>query len=98
MVLSPVSGGHCLGGKFVRPCLTYNFDCFFHSSYSYRDSGYNATSSEVGDGESERAYDPVGDRVPGNPLFPSNFAHLALGPTLHAKYVCAIDIRFCFLI
>ena len=30
-------------------------------------------------------YDPVGDRVPGNPLFPSNFARLAVGPTLRAK-------------
>ncbi|KAL0062908.1 hypothetical protein AAF712_010229 [Marasmius tenuissimus] len=32
-------------------------------------------------------YDPVGDRVPGNPLFPSNFARLTPGPTLAAKYV-----------
>ena len=30
-------------------------------------------------------YDPVGDRGPGNPLFPSNFARLAVGPTLSAK-------------
>lgn len=30
-------------------------------------------------------YDPVGDRVPGNPIFPSNFARLAVGPTLRAK-------------
>lgn len=34
---------------------------------------------------SSTAYDPVGDRVPGNPLFPSNFARLAVGPTLRAK-------------
>ncbi|KAH0836537.1 hypothetical protein J3R83DRAFT_8210 [Lanmaoa asiatica] len=54
-------------------------------SYTYRDSSYNATSSEIGDGESERAYDPVDDRAPGNPLFPSNFARLALGPTLRAN-------------
>jgi hypothetical protein len=33
------------------------------------------------------SYDPVGDRVPGNPLFPSNFARLAVGPTLKAKCV-----------
>ncbi|KAF5377794.1 hypothetical protein D9757_008090 [Collybiopsis confluens] len=30
-------------------------------------------------------YDPVGDRSPGNPLFPSNFASLATGPTLVAN-------------
>lgn len=30
-------------------------------------------------------YDSVGDRSPGNPLFPSNFARLASGPTLVAK-------------
>ncbi|KAF8659824.1 hypothetical protein AX16_001709 [Volvariella volvacea WC 439] len=30
-------------------------------------------------------YDPVGDRAPGNPLFPSNFARLAVGPTLAAN-------------
>ncbi|KAF8833479.1 hypothetical protein BDN67DRAFT_742224 [Paxillus ammoniavirescens] len=54
-------------------------------SYMYRDLGYNSGSSELGDSESERAYDPVGDRAPGNPLFPSNFARLALGPTLRAN-------------
>lgn len=36
---------------------------------------------------SSAAYDPVGDRVPGNPIFPSNFARLAVGPTLRAKSV-----------
>jgi hypothetical protein len=41
---------------------------------------------ETGGYESEgEGYDPVGDRAPGNPLFPSNFARLALGPTLAAK-------------
>ncbi|KAF8637657.1 hypothetical protein AX17_002725 [Amanita inopinata Kibby_2008] len=30
-------------------------------------------------------YNPVGDRAPGNPLFPSNFARLAVGPTLRAN-------------
>ncbi|KAG9312829.1 hypothetical protein JVU11DRAFT_6249 [Chiua virens] len=53
-------------------------------SYVYRDFGNNS-ASEIGDNESERAYDPVGDRVPGNPLFPTNFARLALGPTLRAN-------------
>ena len=36
---------------------------------------------------SSEAYDMAGERGPGNPLFPSNFARLALGPTLTAKYV-----------
>ncbi|KAG8220824.1 hypothetical protein J3R82DRAFT_2317 [Butyriboletus roseoflavus] len=54
-------------------------------SYIYRDFGYNVPSSEIGDSENERAYDPAGDRAPGNPLFPSNFARLALGPTLRAN-------------
>ncbi|KAJ3828330.1 hypothetical protein F5880DRAFT_1530846 [Lentinula raphanica] len=35
--------------------------------------------------DSEGGYDPVGDRAPGNPLFPSNFARLATGPTLVAN-------------
>jgi len=36
---------------------------------------------------SSEAYDVVSERGPGNPLFPTNFARLALGPTLTAKYV-----------
>lgn len=46
---------------------------------------HNSAGSDFGDNDSERLYDPVGDRGPGNPLFPSNFARLALGPTLSAK-------------
>ena len=38
---------------------------------------------------SSEAYDVVGERGPGNPLFPTSFARLALGPTLTAKYVSA---------
>jgi len=34
---------------------------------------------------SSEAYDAVGERGPGNPLFPTNFARLALGPTLTAN-------------
>lgn len=52
------------------------------STHSYN---YNPAGSDFGDYDSERAYDPVGDRGPGNPLFPSNFARLALGPTLSAN-------------
>jgi hypothetical protein len=36
---------------------------------------------------SSDAYDMAGERGPGNPLFPTSFARLALGPTLSAKYV-----------
>ena len=36
---------------------------------------------------SDAYYDVAGERGPGNPLFPTNFAKLALGPTLTAKYV-----------
>jgi hypothetical protein len=36
---------------------------------------------------SSDVYDVAGERGPGNPLFPTNFAKLALGPTLTAKYV-----------
>ncbi|KAJ3890483.1 hypothetical protein GG344DRAFT_88821 [Lentinula edodes] len=46
-------------------------------------SGYGGGSGSGYD--SEGGYDPVGDRAPGNPLFPSNFARLATGPTLIAK-------------
>ncbi len=36
---------------------------------------------------SVEAYGMAGERGPGNPLFPTNFARLALGPTVTAKYV-----------
>jgi hypothetical protein len=47
---------------------------------SVRTSSFGSAHSN-----SSAAYDPVGDRVPGNPLFPSNFARLAVGPTLRAN-------------
>jgi hypothetical protein len=47
---------------------------------SLRSSSFGSLPSS-----SSVSYDPVGDRVPGNPLFPSNFARLAIGPTLRAK-------------
>jgi hypothetical protein len=47
---------------------------------SLRSSSFGSLHSS-----SSLSYDPVGDRVPGNPLFPSNFARLAVGPTLKAK-------------
>src|SRR6267142_965274 len=53
-------------------------------------SGSTGTSrrwSYAASNASSEAYDAVGERGPGNPLFPTNFARLALGPTLTAKYV-----------
>jgi len=44
--------------------------------WSYATSASNASSD---------VYDVVGERGPGNPLFPTNFARLALGPTLSAN-------------
>ena len=45
---------------------------------------------------SSEVYNVVGDRGPGNPLFPTSFARLALGPTLSAKYArCFISFHFC---
>jgi hypothetical protein len=43
---------------------------------------------------SSDAYDMAGERGPGNPLFPTNFARLALGPTLTAKYVLFLSFIF----
>jgi hypothetical protein len=43
---------------------------------------------------SSEAYDVVGERGPGNPLFPTSFASLALGPTLTAKYVLSFFFVF----
>jgi hypothetical protein len=45
---------------------------------------------------SSDAYDMAGERGPGNPLFPTNFARLALGPTLTAKYVSNSFLSFIF--
>jgi len=41
---------------------------------------------------SSEVYDAVGERGPGNPLFPTNFAKLALGPTLTAKYAPFLNL------
>ncbi|KAI0060729.1 hypothetical protein BV25DRAFT_1839532 [Artomyces pyxidatus] len=47
---------------------------------SYNGSGYAAST-----GSGDVPYDAVGERGPGNPLFPTSFARLALGPTLSAN-------------
>ncbi|KAF9461232.1 hypothetical protein BDZ94DRAFT_1264311 [Collybia nuda] len=52
----------------------------------YGRGGGSEYGSEYGrDTDAEGGYDPVGDRAPGNPLFPGNFARLATGPTLVAN-------------
>jgi hypothetical protein len=59
------------------------------SSPGRRDSigGPRRRWSYAASSASSEPYDVVGERGPGNPLFPTNFAKLALGPTLTAKYV-----------
>ena len=42
--------------------------------------------SYAGSNASSEVYNAAGERGPGNPLFPTSFARLALGPTLSAKY------------
>ncbi|KAJ7483166.1 hypothetical protein FB451DRAFT_1555215 [Mycena latifolia] len=55
------------------------------SSGSLHRSGSFGSVRSLSSSTSEGPYDPVADRAPGNPLFPSNFARLALGPTLAAN-------------
>jgi hypothetical protein len=50
--------------------------------------------SYAGSNASSEAYDMAGERGPGNPLFPTSFARLALGPTLTAKYVLFLSFIF----
>ncbi|KAK7031611.1 hypothetical protein R3P38DRAFT_3265643 [Favolaschia claudopus] len=58
-----------------------------HSSHSLHRSGSfgSVRSFSSVDRDREGPYDPVADRAPGNPIFPSNFARLAVGPTLAAN-------------
>lgn len=50
------------------------------------------TGSESGDiRERDGGYISDGDRLPGYPLFPSNFARLAMGPALRTKWVDGVD-------
>ncbi|KAF7969451.1 hypothetical protein HWV62_27289 [Athelia sp. TMB] len=48
-------------------------------------SGRSSSFGSVHSLGSASAYDPAAERGPGNPLFPSNFARLAVGPTLRAN-------------
>lgn len=53
---------------------------------SYRRTRPASMSSyDPRDWDIDMPYDVVAERGPGNPLFPSNFARLALGPTLRAN-------------
>ena len=58
-----------------------------HQSTQVASSPPNRRWSYAASTASGEAYDMAGERGPGNPLFPTNFARLALGPTLTAKYV-----------
>ncbi|KAJ7138805.1 hypothetical protein C8R46DRAFT_1136723 [Mycena filopes] len=66
------------------------FHTSFRSSSSSSSSGSlrlerSASFGSVRSLHSDGGYDPVADRAPGNPIFPSNFARLAVGPTLAAN-------------
>ncbi|KAA1469085.1 hypothetical protein DENSPDRAFT_927874 [Dentipellis sp. KUC8613] len=53
--------------------------------YSFTAGGNSAPGYAGSAASSDVAYDAVAERGPGNPLFPSSFARLALGPTLSAN-------------
>ncbi|KAH7881768.1 hypothetical protein F5I97DRAFT_1932474 [Phlebopus sp. FC_14] len=55
-------------------------------SYPYRDSTRDPAPPDGGDSESDYACGSLGDRVSGNPLFPSNFARLTARPMLRPKH------------
>lgn len=78
---SPVASRPASAASVSRSAsFSSNDERYRRPSFSRRlsASGYESDNSDAG-------YNPVGDRAPGNPLFPSNFARLALGPTLAAK-------------
>ncbi|KAI0306104.1 hypothetical protein B0F90DRAFT_963912 [Multifurca ochricompacta] len=56
-----------------------------HSSPSGSMTSSRRRWSYAASNASSEVYDVVGERGPGNPLFPTNFARLALGPTLTAN-------------
>ncbi|KAI0046475.1 hypothetical protein FA95DRAFT_1606843 [Auriscalpium vulgare] len=47
--------------------------------------GHGSAGYAASTGSADVPYDVVGERGPGNPLFPTSFARLALGPTLSAN-------------
>ena len=65
-----------------------------HQSTQVASSPPKRRWSYAASNSSSEAYDMVGERGPGNPLFPTNFARLALGPTLTAKYVLFLSFIF----
>jgi len=61
-----------------------------HQSTQVASSPPKRSWSYAGSNASSEGYDMAGERGPGNPLFPTSFARLALGPTLTAKYVTVL--------
>lgn len=77
---TPLPDAHELAGSISSPA-SYTWDrARSNSTGSNRHYASSVTSSEG-------VYDALGERGPGNPLFPSSFARLTIGPTLSAKYV-----------
>ncbi|KAE9399955.1 hypothetical protein BT96DRAFT_919842 [Gymnopus androsaceus JB14] len=78
-----LSWGSIGSGANLSRSQSYSSD---HSPYGYTvGAGGSRRGSASGYDSEGGGYDPVGDRAPGNPLFPSNFARLATGPTLVAN-------------
>ncbi|KAJ7708884.1 hypothetical protein B0H17DRAFT_1191381 [Mycena rosella] len=78
------------GAPLRSPSFSAREPAFVRSASSgslHRSGSFGSTHSvhSLSSSASEGPYDPVADRAPGNPLFPSNFARLALGPTLAAN-------------
>ncbi|KAJ6474097.1 hypothetical protein DFH09DRAFT_435444 [Mycena vulgaris] len=76
------------GAPMRSPSFSAREPAFVRSSSSgslHRSGSFGSAHSVASSSASDGPYDPVADRAPGNPLFPSNFARLALGPTLAAN-------------
>ncbi|KII87494.1 hypothetical protein PLICRDRAFT_43143 [Plicaturopsis crispa FD-325 SS-3] len=78
------------GGAYRAPPSHLSQSSVGHNVHSWvrtqsLSAGSHHSRADIDDADTDGGYNPVGDRAPGNPLFPSNFARLALGPTLSAK-------------
>jgi hypothetical protein len=83
---SPRHRAHSFTSSPSRHTISLPHDSSTHA-FSSSMCHKSPRSSSFGSSPSNASvpYDPVGDRVPGNPLFPSSFAQLAVGPTSRTK-------------
>ncbi|VDB99914.1 unnamed protein product [Peniophora sp. CBMAI 1063] len=75
---TPLPDAHELAGSVASPASYTWGRARSNSAGSNRHYASSITSSEG-------VYDALGERGPGNPLFPSSFARLTIGPTLSAN-------------